>query len=159
MFGTQVLHAGDVLGTNLQWRATGLTWTYAFIQNDRLELGAGLGVHLMDLDVRGNVPTRFANYETSTAGVLPTPAIDAAWRITRRISLTAQAQYLRAATNGTSGAFGDFHADAQFRLVPSFAVGAGYSIVKLNLDSSTQANPGSIGMRLHGPEVFVRVSF
>ena len=159
VFGDQLLNPGDVLNSSLQWRVMGLTWTYAIIQNDRFELGAGLGVHLMDLDVRGTVPARFATYETSIAGALPTPALEAIWRVTRRIALTARGQYLKATLNGTSGALGDFHADAQFRIVPNLALGAGYSLVKLNLDSITQSNPGLVGIRLRGPEVFVRASF
>src|SRR6202042_3761809 len=88
VFGSEIFNRGDTVQATLQWRVMGLTWTYAIIQNDRFELGAGLGVHLMDLDVRGDVASRFASYEASTAGALPTPAIDAAWRITRRISVT-----------------------------------------------------------------------
>ena len=76
----------------------GLTWTYAIIQNDRFELGAGLGVHLMDLDVRGNVPARFASYETSESRRACRPRrLKPRVRITRRFSLTARGQYLHAA--------------------------------------------------------------
>ena len=53
----------------------------------------------------------------------------------------------------------DFHADAQFRWAPNFAIGAGYSLVRLKLDSVTDANPGMLGIRLRGPEMFVRASF
>lgn len=159
VFGSQAFKAGSVVSAALQWRTMGLRWTYAFIQNDRFELGAGVGLHLMDLDVHGKVPSQFASYETSVAGVLPTPVIESAWRITRRFSVTARAQYLRAAIQGTSGALGDFHADAQFRWVPNLSIGAGYSLVRLKLDSRTQSNPGLVGIRLRGPEVFVRASF
>ncbi|HEY1899563.1 MAG TPA: hypothetical protein VGG49_07210 [Steroidobacteraceae bacterium] len=159
VFGDQVFSSGEAVNSALQWRVMGITWTYAFIQNDRFELAAGLGVHLMDLDVRGEVPARFGSYETSIAGALPTPALDAVWRITRRFSVTAQGQYLRATINGTSGSLGDFHADVQFRAVPNLALGAGYSVVQLKLDSITQSSPGLVGIRLHGPELFVRASF
>ncbi len=74
------------MSSALQWRVLGLRYTYAFIQNDRFELAAGIGLHLMDLDVRGSDPIRFASYETSIAGILPTPALESAWRITRSIS-------------------------------------------------------------------------
>ncbi len=159
VFGSQTFSAGDSVGTSLLWRVMGLTWTYAIIQNDRFELAAGLGVHAMDLDVRGNVPSRFASYETSVAGALPTPALQSAWRITRRFSVTALAQYLHAARNGTSGEFSDFHADAQFRWAQNVAIGAGYSMVRLKLESVTDADPGLVGISLRGPEFFVRASF
>ncbi|HEY6454613.1 MAG TPA: hypothetical protein VIY90_04950 [Steroidobacteraceae bacterium] len=158
-FGNQVFNRGDVVNASLQWRIMGLTWTYAIIQNDRFELGAGVGVHAMDLDVRGGVAARFASYETSVAAAVPTPAIETAWRITRRISLTARGEYLRARINGTFGSLGDFHADAQFRWVPNFSIGAGYSLMRLKLDSLTQSDPGLVGIRLRGPEIFLRASF
>jgi hypothetical protein len=137
----------------------GLRYSYAFIQNDRFELAAGIGLHLMDLDVRGNDPIRFAYYDTSIAGILPTPALESAWRITRRISVTARAEYLRAALNGTAGKLGDFHADAQLRIVPNLSIGAGYSLVELRLESVSSNNPGLASIRLRGPEVFLRASF
>ena len=159
IFGDEVFTQGDVVSSSLQWRILGLRYTYAFIQNDRFELAAGIGLHLMDLDVRGTDPIRFANYETSIAGILPAPALESAWRITRRISLTARAEYLRGTLNGTYGKLGDFHADAQYRIVPNLSVGAGYSVVELSLDSITAGNPGLASIRLRGPEVFVRASF
>ncbi len=54
---------------------------------------------------------------------------------------------------------GDFHADAQFRWCRISPSAPGYSVVRLNLDSVTQSNPGLAGIRLRGPEVFVRASF
>jgi hypothetical protein len=159
VFGNEVFNPGSVVSTSLQWRVMSFSWTYAFIQNDRFELGAGLGVHMMDLDVRGTAPATFSNYETSIAGAVPTPIIDTAWRVTRRISLTARAQYLKAASSGTSGSLGDFHADAQFRWVPNLSIGAGYSQLRLNLASVTGSNPGLLSIRLRGPEIFLRASF
>ena len=93
------------------------------------------------------------------AAAVPTPALETAWRITRRISLTARGEYLRTTINGTFGSLGDFHADAQFRWVPNFSIGAGYSLMRLKLDSITQGNPGLAAIRLRGPEIFVRASF
>jgi hypothetical protein len=159
LFGNQLFSPGDVVSSSLQWRVMGLTWTYAIFQNDRFELGAGLGVHLMDLDVRGEVPTRFANYETSESGALPTPALESMVRITRRFSFTVRGQFLKGSLNSTFGEFEDVHADVQFRWVPNLALGAGYSLLRLKLDSLTMNNPGLVGIRLRGPEVFVRASF
>jgi hypothetical protein len=159
LFGTQVFSPGDTVSSALQWRTLGFAWTYALIQNDRFELGAGLAVHMMDLDVRGEVPSRFASYETSIAGALPTPVIESAVRITRRFSVTGRAEYLKGTLNRSSGVIGDFHADAQFRWVSNLALGVGYSIVRLDINSHTVSNPGLVNIRLHGPEAFVRVSF
>lgn len=158
-FGNQTFFPGEVASSALQWRVLSLTWTYAIIQNDRFELGAGLGLHLMDLDVRAAVPARLSHYEASDAGILPTPALEAAWRATRRFAVTARVEYLKGTLNGISSTQSDLHADVQYRVVPNVALGAGYSLVRFKLDSLTQGNPGLIGLRLRGPELFVRASF
>ncbi len=159
VFGNQVFNKGDSVSSSLQWRTMGLTWTYAIFQNDRFELGAGLGVHLMDLDVRGVVPTRFASYENSIAGALPAPALEASVRITRRIAFSARGEYLHGTINSLTGTLTDYHADLQFRVVPNFAVGAGYSMMQLRLNALVDSDPGLIGIRLRGPQIFVRASF
>jgi hypothetical protein len=159
LFGDQLFSPGAVVVSSLQWREMGFTWTRAIIQNDRFELGAGVGVHMMDIDIRGTVPARFASYETSTAGALPAPALETAVRITRRFSFTARGEFLKGALNSTFGEFEDVHANLQFRWVPNLAIGAGYAVVRLKLDSVTHSDPGLLAMRLRGPELFVRASF
>lgn len=159
LFGNQVFSPADTVSSSLQWRVMGFTWTYAIFQNDRFELGAGLGVHMMDLDVRAVVPARFASYENSVSGALPTPALEGAVRITRRFSFTARGQYLKGTLNRTSAVMGEFHADVQFRWVPNLAIGVGYSTVRFDLNSVTDSNPGLVDLRLRGPEAFVRASF
>jgi len=159
VFGNQEFNTGTVLNSSLVWRVLGITYTYAFIQNDHFELGVGAGVHLMDLSVRGNAPATFQSYDTSVAGAVPTPALEAIWRATNLISFTARGDYIKANLNETTGSFGDFHTDVQFRVFTDLQFGAGYSLMKLKVDSTTYGNPGLSGIRLRGPELFVRASF
>ena len=159
IFGNQTFAAGDEVLSELDWRMMGFTYTRSFLYTDRFELGAGLGVHLIDADARASVPATLQNHETSAAIGVPTIALDGVWRISRRWAFTARGQYLRAAINNFSGSLGDYHADFQYRWAPAFAVGAGYSIIRAAYDAPSQSNPASFALNVHGPEVFARISF
>lgn len=159
VFGNQIFAASDEVITELDWRMMGFTYTRSFVYTDRFELGAGLGVHLLDADARGSVPATLQNHETSAAIGVPTLALDGVWRISRRWALTARGQYLRATFSGSSGSLGDYHADIQYRWAPPFAVGVGYSIIRASYDAPSQSNPASFALSVQGPEVFARVSF
>jgi hypothetical protein len=137
----------------------GFTYTRSFLYTDRFELGAGLGVHLLDADARGSVPATLQNHETSAAIGVPTLALDGVWRISRRWAFTARGQYLRATFSNSSGSLGDYHADIQYRWAPPFAVGVGYSIIRASYDAPSQSNPASFALSVQGPEIFARISF
>ena len=159
IFGNQTFASTDEVFTELDWRMMGFTYTHSFVYSDRFELGAGLGVHLIDADARGSVPATLQNHETSAAIGVPTLALDAVWRISRRWAITARGQYLHVAINNFSGSLGDYHADFQYRWAAPFAIGAGYSIIRAAYDAPTQHNPASFALNIHGPELFARISF
>jgi hypothetical protein len=159
IFGNQTFAASDEVITELDWRMMGFTYTRSFLYTDRFELGAGLGVHLLDADARGSVPATLQNHETSAAIGVPTLALDGVWRISRRWAFTARGQYLRATISDSSGSLGDYHADIQYRWAPPFAVGVGYSMIRASYDSPSQNNPASFALSFQGPEIFARISF
>ncbi len=159
IFGNEVFTVNSQTDTSLNWRTLGFTYTYAFLQNDRFELGAGLGVHLLEIDALGQVPALLERHETSVGIGIPTLAVDGIWRISRRFAFTGRAQYLGGAVHGYSGSFGDYHGDFQYRWRKNFALGLGYSYVRASYQSVGHSDPGRFTLALQGPEAFVRVSF
>jgi hypothetical protein len=159
VFGNQIFAAGSQVATTLDWKMMGFTYTRAFFQTERFEIGAGLGVHLIQADAIGSVPALFQRHETSVAGAWPTLATDGIWRISRRFAVTGRAQYLGATVNGLSGSLGDYHADVQYRWKPNFALGLGYEYIRQSFQSTTRGNPGLFVLSAGGPEAFLRVSF
>jgi hypothetical protein len=159
IFGNETYDAGNAVQTSLDWKTMGFTYTHAFIQNDRFELGAGIGVHLLQADVTGTDPTLIESRETAKTGAVPTVALETMWRISRRFAFTAHGQYVRATVNGTSGSFGEYHGDFQYRWQPSFALGVGYSYTRASFETISSSTPGRIVLSAGGPEAFVRVSF
>lgn len=157
-FGDQTFNIADRASSSLDWRSFDLTYTYSFVRNDRLEIGTGLAVHFLEADARGAVLARQVQQEVSGAGAFPTIPLDLAWRISRRFALTARGQYFHASLHGFQGSIADYHADIQYRWKPSFALGAGYSIMKWSLDVNDASFPGIFRLNASGPEAFFRVS-
>jgi hypothetical protein len=159
LFGNETFNIGDQASSSLDFRSFNLTYTYSFIRTDRVEIGAGLAAHFIEADAMGGVPARHVQQEVSGAGAFPTIPLDFAWRISRRFALTARGQYFRASVNGFQGSLGDYHADVQYRWLPNFALGAGYSLTRVSLDVNDANFPGIFRMYVRGPEAFFRVSF
>ena len=158
-FGDETFILNDLATTALQWRIFGLTYTYSFLRTERFELGGGLGAYLLQGEATGEVQARALRQEVSGVAAFPTVALDAAWRISRRFALTVRGQYLHAAVNNFSGSLGDYHADLQYRWKPNFAIGLGFSELRISLNVDGGSFPGILDVKTRGPEAFFRVSF
>ncbi len=158
-FGDQAFLVNDLATTSLDWRMFALTYSRSVLQRDRFELGVGLGVYLVQGEARGQVPARELSQEVSGVAAFPTPELDGTWRISSRFAFTARGQYLHATVNNFSGSLGDYHADFQYRWRPNFALGLGYSSLKVSLDVKGGSFPGFLALNVRGPEAFFRVSY
>jgi hypothetical protein len=158
-FGDDTYLVRDRVLTLLDQRALGFTYQYSVIRSERFELGAGGGVHLMQVDGEAQVPLRRLREEFDAAGPFPTLAVDGTYRITRRLAATARVQYLGFGVGDVDGSFGIYHADLQWRAWKNLAVGVGYTKVTTLVDSADSGFSGRMDFELGGPEAFVRVSF
>ena len=160
LFGGHTFMSGDLVQSDLQYSMLGFTYTYSVIRTERFELGAGLGVHLLQADARGTDVTLQQNAESSGVGAFPTPALDGTWAISQRFAWTARAQYLSATVHGITGALGDYHTDLQYRWTPNFEIGLGYEEIRAQLSvQRSSTTPGGFTLSVKGPELFLRASF
>jgi hypothetical protein len=159
VFGAHTFNASDLTQTELQFSMLSFTYLYSVLRTERFEVGAGVGVHLLNAEARGTDQTLEQHAESSGDGALPTLALDATWRISQRFAWTARAQYVSATIRGDSGSLGDYHTDLQYRWVPNFAVGLGYQDIRLQLQVPHGGTPGGFDLHVSGPEVFFRASF
>ncbi len=158
IFGNQTFLANEEAHTSLDWKTMGFTYTYGFVQTSRFEVGAGLGMHLIQADAIGSVPATFQSHETSESGPFPTIALEAMWRISRRFAFTGRGQYFGGTTHGYTGSLGDYHGDFQYRWRSPLAIGIGYSYTRASFESVTHGTPGRFTMSVAGPELFLRAS-
>jgi hypothetical protein len=159
LFGDNVYLGGDRVLTSIDLRKLGLTYTWSFLRTEKWELGAGLALHLLQLEGRLDAPTRFVTESLDTAGPFPTLVVDATWRVTRRFALNLAGSYLGANVGDVDGGYQSFHGDVQFRAYPNLAFGLGYTQTRFKVDSTDPDFAGYFNMKYKGPEAFVRVSF
>jgi len=158
-FAGKTFLPGDQTFSELDLRMFGLTYTYSILRTERLELGGGLGVYLLQGDARGQVPARELSQEVSGVAPYPTFALDGTYLIARQFAFVARAQYVSDTVKNFSGMLGDYHADFQYRWRPNFAVGVGYSQLRLSFQVQGGSFPGFVSLDVSGPEAFFRVSY
>jgi hypothetical protein len=158
-FRNTLYRSGDRIESDFNWRLLGFTYTWSALRRERFEVGVGLGLHLVEAETKATVRARGLRETGSGVGILPTLAVDGSWRISRRWSLNARAQYLTVGSSDIDGSFGDYHLDAQYRWRRNLAFGLGYSATKLDATLSSSDLPGKIAIDASGPEAFFRVSF
>jgi hypothetical protein len=158
-FGDDTYAPGQRLLSETELRKLGVTWTYSPLRRERIELGVGLGLHLLQLDGRTRVPATFASEQLDTAGPFAALAGSLSWRVTRRFSLNLAGQYFDLNPDEVRGAFRHVHADLQYRGWRNLAVGVGYSYSGYLVDSTDEEFSGFYRLVYKGPEAFFRVSF
>jgi hypothetical protein len=140
-------------------REMDITYTYSFLQGERYELGAGLGLHFIEANAMAQIPNTPQQSEYSGSAPFATLALDGSFRIARQWSLNARGQYLHVALSSTSGLLGIYHADLQYRPLRNLAVGLGYEYQTTGLTKASGSPSGTVLLDIKGPEAFVRVSF
>lgn len=158
-FGDFTFAQGTNFRTSLDWRVLTITHTYEFFKFDRFEAGGGLGFHVIQVNAEGGQPGTLNKEEYSNAGIFPSVALNAAFRISKRWSATARGQYFSAAPEDFDGTIFDYHADVQYRWRENFAFGLGYTKLGAHLKINDADNPSLFELDTTGPELFFRVSF
>ncbi|HTP39410.1 MAG TPA: hypothetical protein VMI92_07515 [Steroidobacteraceae bacterium] len=157
-YGNTDFQTGDLVYSRFDWRQMDFTWTDSFLQGRSYELGAGLGLHLVQADAQATAPARNAREHFDGAGPFVTVAVDGTWRFTNRFSFSARGQYMHLAINDITGTLGIYHADLQFRWRPNLAIGLGYESSHTQLIVKNQNPSGLLQMNMRGPELFLRAS-
>jgi hypothetical protein len=158
-FGDEVFLVNDRVLSSMDLRKLGLTYTYSVFRGEKLELGAGLALHLLQMEGALNAPARFVREDLDVAGPFATLAADGTWRFTRRFSLNLAGSYLGGSVSNVKGGYRLLHGDLQFRARPNLAFGLGYTQSRFKITSNDVDFPGYFYLEYEGPEAFVRVSF
>lgn len=159
-FGTSDFQVGDVVHSEMQHRKMDLIYTYSLLRRTTVEAGLGIGVHLIQMYGAIEQPATFTRQDVDTAGPAASLSGDFTWRIARRLSLTAQGQYLDGTFGDVRGTYLAYRANLQYRAFRNMAFGLGYSGTHYEADSTDpDFFAGYLWINNHGPEAFVRVSF
>ena len=158
-YGDVTFPVDNPVHSQFDWRQMDLTYTYSFLRNDRFELGAGLGIHLLQAEASAEIPNTAQYADFNGAGPYATLALDGTWRISRHWALNARGNYLKVTIGSVGGMMGQLHADLQYRWRRNLAFGVGYRRQQVELDLHGTDPSGVLKFTISGPEAFARVSF
>ena len=158
-FGNDLYLVNDRVLSSMDLRQFDLGYSWSALRTEKLELGVGLALHLLQMEGVLEVPARFERTRLDGAGPFPTLTADATWRATRRFSLNLAGSYLGGSAQGVKGGYHSWHGDLQFRARPNLALGLGYTHTRYRIDSATTDFVGFFKLKYAGPEAFLRVSF
>ena len=158
-YGDVTFLVDNPVHSEFDWRQMDITYTYSFLRTERYELGAGLGLHLLEAEASADIPKTPQYADFNGAGPFATLALDGSWRITRQWSLNARANYLKVTIGTSSGMMGLYHADLQYRWKRNLAFGLGYERRQVEVDVRDQDPSGVLRFSIGGPELFARMSF
>jgi hypothetical protein len=158
-FGDIDFQIGDRIRSKLDWRVLSLTYTYSLWKSERFEAGAGLGIHVIEAHAELNEPGTLNRETFSEAAPFATIAGNAAFRISKRWSVTARGQTYEYSRGDLTGSLSDFHTDLQYRWRKNMAVGLGYTRLEYDLQAKPDDKPALFEMSVGGPELFFRAAF
>jgi hypothetical protein len=160
-FGDETFTAADgQIRSGIDLRQLDLSYTYSLLRREKIELGLGIGLHLLQFEGSISAPLRFETETLDAAGPFPTLNASAIWRITRRFSLNADVNFLTGSTDEVEAHYEAYNADLQFRMQRNLAVGLGYSRTRYKTISiDPDFFPGYFILSHKGPQFFLRASF
>src|ERR1700722_19425526 len=158
-YGDVLFLVDNPVHSEFDWRQTDLTYTYSFLRGERYELGAGVGVHLLEAEASAEIPTTPQYADFNGAGPFATLALDGTWLISRHWALSARGNYLKVTIGEVGGQMGQYHADLQYRWKRNLAFGVAYRRQDVELDLHGTNPSGELKFKISGPELFGRVSF
>lgn len=161
-FGGGTYEVSDRVTSAMKLQLLDLAYSYSLLRREVVEIGVGLGVHLLQAEGRAAVPARRLGEAFDVSGPFASAGVDGTWRITRRLAATAQVQYMPADLidiEDMEGSYLRTHVDVQWRWRANLAFGLGYTRQVLRIDSTDARFPGRVALQAAGPELFVRASF
>lgn len=158
-FGDSTYNVNDVVSSELQVRMLGLSYTYSFIKNDRVELGASLGFNVIGLAAQVAVPARLISENDEISTPVPLAGLEGAVRISGRFYAEARFQDVRVHVNQVQGSLEVYQANLLYRLSPNVTFGLGYNGYSVDATIESTGNAGHLALRSTGPQLFARVGF
>ncbi len=143
-----------------------LTVGYAFIQTDRAELGAAIGLHATNFDIalQGDADVgvgviRQQSSKRTFLAPMPTVGVFGTFEVTPKLVLTGRADYLSLDIGDYDGSILNAQAALAYRVTDMIEVGAAYRYVDYGLDVDKGRYTASVDYDFKGPALFIRASF
>ena len=141
--------------------------TYSFFRAENMDVGIGLGVHLVDLETRlttrlnvdGSEPRERELWSIESLAPLPNILAYAHFRLADRWTVLARVGWFSLNYDKYSGEMLNFHGFVSYELSPRWSLSAGYQFVDLDLDIAEETYTEIYDIRFNGPALVLGFSF
>jgi len=152
-FGDQTYPVGITVTATSKLTIGQLSYDYAFLRREDYELAAGIGVHVLDMQLGlsaalarpGQTTATEFGTDASTTAPLPVVGLRGVWRLSNSCYLTAQAQYFDLSFDRYSGSIIDLKTTAVWQASDHLGIGVGYNDFGFKFDID---DPGEFKGRL-----------
>ncbi len=158
-FGDSTYIAHEIVESELKMRLLAVNYTYSFVKNERVELGASVGFDIVGFEALAAVPARLRSERQERSAPAPLVGLDGTVRISSRFYGEARVQYLKVKASKIHGTLQSQDIDLLYRLSPNVTFGLGYGGFNIDVDSLKVGDSGRFGLRSTGPQIFARIGF
>lgn len=165
-WGDLVFDAGALIKTDADILVGRALVGYSFLKNDRMELGAGLGLHYMGIDVRlsgqaqvNGRPLVAASEKADADGIMPNIGLFGSYAFNEQWLIEGRVDWLSASIDDYSGDLWRVGGAVVYQPFRHFNFGIGYDYLSFDADVDTGDWNGSIDTDLYGPSVFIGLTF
>ena len=141
---------------------------YSFLRTPRAEIGAGLGLHVADLDVgisgdlnvgdSQDLPFTLSE-NADVLAPLPTVGLFASYALTDTLSVHGQLGYFTLSYDKYDGSLVDFLATIEYRPFEHVGFGAGYSLMDADLEIDGNKKTDAFELDFSGPLLYTKIGF
>jgi len=158
--------AGANVTSNVNVDVARLFVGYSFNQTNEWELGAGLGLHLMDMEaqISGNatidgIPTANTTQRKDFLAPLPNIGGYGAYAFSPKLIVTGRVDWFSANIGDYSGGLFSMGADVQYQVFENVGIGVGYHYWNVDISVDTADWRGEADYTYHGPKLYMTMNF
>lgn len=159
--------ASAAVDSKLKSNVYRFTLGYAFLHNETTELGAAVGLHATDFDLRLRGDARVGagpglqteSRKRSFLAPLPTIGVFGTYQPNPKLVFNGRVDYLSLKVGDFKGGVTNAQASVAYLVSHGVSVGAAYRYVAYDLDVDKKTYSATIDYNFSGPSVFLRVGF
>ncbi|MFK5894337.1 MAG: hypothetical protein QM504_14035 [Pseudomonadota bacterium] len=158
--------AGASVDSSFNVNVSRLFVGYSFMQSKQMELGAGIGLHFMDMEAQlsGNatvngVPVGHVIKGEDFLAPLPNIGFYGAYAFSPRFIATGRADWFSAKIGDYDGTLTSLAADIQYQAFKHVGFGAGYHYLNVDITATKGSWNGQADYSYHGPKIFMTINF
>lgn len=139
---------------------------YSFVQSKQLEVGAGIGLHFMDLEaslsgdaIVNGVSVAAASESEEFLAPLPNIGGYISYAFSPKLITSGRIDWFSASIGDYDGSLTSVAAEIQYQAFKNIGFGAGYHYLDVDVNVKTNGWTGGANYSYHGPKLFMTYNF